>query len=160
MTFAVGRRAVLTGMIATVACSAADEARVSVQYVPRAEIATLTPAIVVSTAGMRRTLSIGELGAAGGQPIDVATPTTGRLDVEFALDDRGAVVSAGTVHVDLRPDWAWGFRVSIDSVSPLRGCFGCAGAEPFPLGAAYRRGAADSVWISWGGNGIKHPVVY
>jgi hypothetical protein len=146
---------------AAAACSNSDEARVSVQYVPRTDLAALTPSVVVAAPGLRRTLSSDEVGATGArEPLAIATPTAGRLDLEFSLVDRGTTASTGTVHVDLRPDWTWGFRISIDSVNPVRPCFGCIGAVSFPLAAAYRRGPADSVWVSWGGNSIKNPVVY
>ena len=156
-TFA--RRAALVGLCAIMACSATDEARVSVRYVQRAGVASLVPSILIAAPGMKRILSSSELGvAASGQPVEIDTPTSGQLDMNFTLANQGAIVSAGTVRVDLRPDWTWGFDITIDSVNPVRLCFGCIGAQSFPLNAAYRRGPADSVWVSWGGNSIKHPV--
>lgn len=148
-------------LAAATACSPGDEARVSVQYVPRTGVAALTPSVVVAAPGLNRTLSSAEIGASSlGEVQEIATPTTGRLDVQYSLAGGGNAASTGAVHIDLRPDWTWGIRISIDSVSPLRGCFGCVAAQSFPLSAAYRRGPADSVWVSWGGNSIKNPVVY
>jgi hypothetical protein len=148
-------------LVAASACSATDEARVSVQYVPRMGVAALTPSVVVTAPGLKQTLSSAQVGVSSlSEVLEIATPTTGRLDIEYSLVSGATTASTGTVHADLRPDWTWGFRISVDSVSPLRGCFGCVGAQAFPLNAAYRRGPADSVWVSWGGNSIKHPVVY
>lgn len=147
-------------LFAAGACSA-DEARVTVRFVPRAAFATRAPTIVVNAPGMKRTLSNEELGAVGvREPTEITTPTSGHLDIQFALVDQGTTASTGTVGVDLRPDWGWGFFISIDSVNPAHGCFGCFGAQSFPLSAAYRRVAADSVWVTWAGNSIKHPVAY
>jgi hypothetical protein len=147
-------------LVVATACSS-DEARVAVQYVPRAPFAALAPAIVVTAPGIHRTLTTSEIGlASGALPREISTPTAGRLDVQFSLLDGATTASSGAVHVDLRPDWTWGFNIVIDSVSPLRTCFGCSGGQSFPLSAAYRRVPADSVWVTWGGNSIKHPVVY
>src|SRR5262249_10150451 len=127
-------------MLAVASACSSDEARVSVQYVPRADLAALTPSVVVAAPGLRRTLSSGEVGATGArEPLTFATPTAGRLDLEFALVDGGTIAATGVLNVDLRGDWTWGFRISIDSVNPARFCFGCTGSMSFPLAAAYRR---------------------
>jgi hypothetical protein len=48
----------------------------------------------------------------------------------------------------------------VDSTNPTRLCFGCIGARAFPLAAAYQRTERDSVWLIWGGNYIRNPVIY
>ncbi|MEO8564029.1 MAG: hypothetical protein ABI601_18255 [bacterium] len=48
----------------------------------------------------------------------------------------------------------------MDSLDPTRYCFGCLGARAFPLAAEYRRSTNDSVWVVWGGNSFKNPVIY
>jgi hypothetical protein len=45
-------------------------------------------------------------------------------------------------------------------LNPTQYCLGCLGSRSFPLSVAYRRVAADSVWVTWGGNSISNPVVY
>lgn len=158
-SFAAGGFALLS--LAAFAGCAPDEARVSVRYAPRSDLGSLQPAVAVKAPGLNRALSLAELGAtttAG--PFEFATPMSGQLDVEFTLSDHGAAVANGSVRVDLRPDWAWGFRILVDSANPTRLCFGCEGARAFPLAESHRRSAVDSVWIVWGGNSIKHPVVY
>jgi hypothetical protein len=57
-------------------------------------------------------------------------------------------------------DWGYAFTIRVDSLDPTRYCFGCLGAHAFPLAAQYRRTVRDSVWVVWGGNSFKNPVVY
>ena len=95
----------------------------------------------------------------------VSTPTieteaSGTLTVTYKLEISNAIVSEGLVTLPLRDDWVWGARVEVDSLNPTRFCMGCFGSKSFPLAAAYRRVPADSVWVTWGGNYIKNPVVY
>jgi hypothetical protein len=90
----------------------------------------------------------------------IATETSGTLSIEYTLEVSNAIVSQGVVTMALRDDWGWGARIEVDSINPMRSCFGCVASKAFPLAVAYRRVPADSVWVTWGGNYIENPVVY
>ena len=90
------------------------------------------------------------------------TATTGDLKVSFQLIDGGKLVSSGWIELPLRSDWGW----SIDFVpaparrNPFDACFGCSGARAVALDSLYTESPTDSMNVIWGGNSIKHPVVY
>jgi hypothetical protein len=92
---------------------------------------------------------------------EVETPLTGTAFVRFWVQGTdGTTVSEGLVELPLKPDWRWEVILGPSIKDPLEGCFGCFGSKAFPLHAAYRFTAEESFWVSWGGNSIKHPVVY
>lgn len=144
------------GLLGGTACRE-DEARATVRAAAQPEPAIRQqrplPSIVVSAPGFRRALTAEEIGS---PPAEFRTPTSGTLTVEFSMG--GA--SSGAVAVDLAPDRLWSFEILVDSIDPSRRCFGCAGARGFALDPAYRRTATDSVWVVWGRNSIRHPVVF
>lgn len=89
------------------------------------------------------------------------TPTSGDARVSFVvvLPD-GRQASSGDATVSLRGDWAWRFDLMASAEDPRKSCFGCYGSKPFALPADLRTTDRDSLWLVWGGNSIKHPVVY
>ena len=89
------------------------------------------------------------------------TPTSGTARVAFTVVlPGGREASAGEVTVALRGDWSWGFELIAATEDPARVCFGCYGSKAFALPADLRAAGGDSLWLVWGGNSIKHPVVY
>jgi hypothetical protein len=90
----------------------------------------------------------------------VSTPTSGTAQVAFELQDGNAVISSGTVSIPLQGDWIWNLHLIASTENPMHGCFGCQGAQAFPLAEAWREEEKDSVWVVWGGNSISHPVIY
>ena len=89
------------------------------------------------------------------------TPASGAARVSFVmvLPD-GREVSSGDATVNLRGDWVWDFDLMASTADPKKQCFGCYGSKSFPLPADLRTTGRDSVWLVWGGNSIKNPVVY
>jgi hypothetical protein len=89
------------------------------------------------------------------------TPEAGNLQVEVVLkDSTGEHVSSGSITIDIRPDWRWGVDIVLWNENPFYGCFGCVGYKAFYVDSVYRRTPEDSLYVVWGGNWIKHPVIY
>lgn len=90
------------------------------------------------------------------------TATAGELKVRFKLLDGEKLISSGQFEMPLRSDWAWDidFQSSPARRDPLDGCFGCFGAKVFALTEGYGMLPSDSLYVIWGGNSIKNPVVY
>jgi hypothetical protein len=89
------------------------------------------------------------------------TPTSGDLRISVTLrDSLGGHVNSGTVAVDIRPDWIWQLDIVLDNHNPFNGCFGCIGYKAFGVDSVYQASPGDSLYIVWGGNSIKHPVIY
>ena len=80
--------------------------------------------------------------------------------MSYVVSAANGEASRGSVRLDLRRDWIWGVEIRIDSLDPTRECFGCAGSRSFPLAREYQRSVRDSVWMVWGGNSIRNPVIY
>lgn len=93
--------------------------------------------------------------------IEFPTATSGKLEVHFRLsteDDQ--VASEGDLTLSLKPDWAWGLSfVTTDEADPCT-TDSCFGFKEFPLDAAFRRPGGGRLFVLWGGNSIKHPVIY
>ena len=144
-------------MISSVAgCS---EARVSADYqrdtiVPRAQT------VVTLSDGLHRYALTGVSLIGTGYPPSYQTKTSGTLSVQVDMADAAGALAAGNVQLPLRDDWGYGISVAIDSVNPIRFCFGCLGAKAFALRRDVGRSARDSLWITWGGNSISNPVEY
>ncbi len=153
-------------LLAAVACSDAgdDQALVSVTYfgAPPVMLDMLTVTISVATHQWVWSGSQFITDASNGSPHTppVETPTTGTLQVHFRLTDGGIVVSSGEVELPLRPDWRWGISLHTETTDPVRSCFGCIGSKAFPLPVSLRTPGRDSIWFVWGGNSIKHPVIF
>ncbi len=90
-----------------------------------------------------------------------STGTAGDISVAFELrDTSGTVLSAGEVTIGLRPDWRWTVDFMTSTRDPRTLCFGCFGGQAFAIQPAYRTPGHDSLWVVWGGNSIRHPVIY
>jgi hypothetical protein len=148
--------------LASLAACAGDGARVSVSYTARPELPPSVATITIDAAGNTATIKGAELVAQGNtaRSAELLTATKGTLTVSYVLIAPTDEQSRGSVSLDLRRDWIWGVDITIDSLDPARMCFGCLGSKSFPLPAAYRRSARDSVWMTWGGNSIRNPVIY
>lgn len=159
-TFARRDLLVLAVALAALACGGGDEARFSVRYneIPGLPHEALT--VTVTESGRNRLLVGEDIGSNERQAPEFPTGVDGTLRVAFELAPSGATASRGAVEVPLRPDWRYGFDIFVDSLNPALECFGCQGSRAFPLAPQYRRSARDSVWLVWGGNWIKHPVIY
>jgi hypothetical protein len=91
----------------------------------------------------------------------IATPKIGILQVDVTLkDSANKRVSFGAITLDIRSDWRWGVDISLVDKNPTEGCFGCFGYKVFSVDSIYQRTPEDSLYLVWGGNWIKHPVLY
>lgn len=89
-----------------------------------------------------------------------STPTSGMLQLSISLDDHGTPVASGEIAIELRRDWRWNVDIVTATTDPRLQCFGCIGSKAFSLAPAYRAAGRDSLWLVWGGNSIRNPVVY
>lgn len=142
------------------ACGDRDEATVSVNYVDVPQLPRNLLSVTMSDGARTRVLTLDDVGAPGQYGREFATRRQGDLRIGFRFASSGLTLSEGEATVPLRSDWRYGFDIRVDSLDPTRLCFGCMGARAFPLAAAYRRTAGDSVWLIWGGNSIRNPVIY
>jgi hypothetical protein len=147
-------------LAAAAACSTGPQSRVAVTYFDARTLPRDLLTVTVTDAGRTRTLRGADVGAGGREGRVLDTRSSGTMRVAFRFASGGTVAAEGSAEVPLRADWAYGFDVHVDSLDPRRSCFGCIGSRAFPLAAAYRRSPRDSVWLVWGGNSIRNPVVY
>ena len=140
--------------VTAAACPGSD-ARVSVEYRSSSVLPRDLFTVQIQDGARVRTLRGAQLDGR-----EFSTATSGSLRFGYRAVSSTTVVSEGSVEVPLRDDWRYGFDIFVDSLDPRRGCFGCVGAQAFPLAAAFQRSAKDSVWIVWGGNSISNPAIY
>ena len=137
-----------------------EEAQISAAYrsdaiVPRAYTS------VTTTDGRRRHVFQGAaLLPVGGKDSPRPTATSGEATVDIVMRDARGAIATGRVTLVLKPDWIWGVELHIDSANPARYCFGCVGSQAFRLRDGVGRTVRDSLWVTWGGNSIRNPVVY
>lgn len=142
-----------------------DDARVSVSFLPRGPLAVSMLRVRLSDGARTHNLGPADFTTGGAsaphRSRELPTRQRGTLRVAFALvAGAGDTVSRGEVELPLRRDWRYGVDIMPDTADPTRFCFGCQGSRAFGLAAAYAGPAADSVYVVWGGNSIKNPVVY
>ena len=75
-------------------------------------------------------------------------------------DSTGYHTSSDTVSLDIRSDWVWDVTVVLDNRNPYYGCCGCIGYRTYRVDTVFQRSASDSLFVVWGGNSIKNPVIY
>lgn len=153
-------------LLAIAGCSLfdGDEARVRVMAVLPAPHAPATLHVLLADGPSIWKLEGDDFVPRGGGYLigpELSTVMHGTLSCLFELrGDGGAVLSRGAVDLPLRRDWAWSIIVQPDTTDPALRCFGCFGSRAFALDPAFGSPAADSVYVVWGGNSIKNPVVY
>lgn len=148
----------LSASVALVACDP-DEAKIGVYY--RSD--KIVPASQTSVTLSDRQKSYVVQGAAllpNGNDNTFATAQSGEVTVDVSMADAQGSIASGHIALPLRPDWVWGVDVTVDSTNPTRLCLGCMGVRSFALRPGAGRTVRDSLWVVWGGNSIKNPVVY
>lgn len=151
---------VITVILVGLTACRRDDARLSVSVGPLP--------VSLSTAEVRYRIDAGSRvwtatlqATSSGASREFDTPTSGTARVAFTVVlPGGREVSAGDVTIALRGDWAWSFDLTAATADPARTCFGCSGSKAFALPADLRSPGRDSLWLTWGGNSIDHPVVY
>jgi hypothetical protein len=138
-----------------------DESRVSVIYEGGARVPSEELQVTIEEPSHHLTFEAGNLSSPTVTVVpSLRTSSRGSLQIDYTMIDGTTQMSSGGVNLDLRPDWEWGVSIQADSLNPVQRCFGCFGSKPFPLLSQYRRNARDSIWVTWGGNSISHPVIY
>lgn len=136
-----------------------------IRFGVRGDVETLRPLLEISATSGDWSLSL------DGNDIDTAgsphtsrefeTPRSGVLKVEAVLRRPGEpVLTAGFIELEIRDDWVWGVDVFLTDENPAQTCMGCLGHEAFPIPAGLTAEPNDSLFLVWGGNSIKDPVVY
>ena len=89
------------------------------------------------------------------------TPSRGTLHVDVRLSSPSAdELVAGSLELDLRPDWFWVVDVHLLEGKYVRTCMGCMGVLAFPVPDDLIPETADSLFLTWSGGSISNPVVY
>lgn len=106
-------------------------------------------------------------GATGGKTTGkVEMPTSGVVHVSFRVESKnGVIVSAGLFDLPLRSDWQNTVELN---PAPAKGnyweaggCDSCLGSKAFPVHPEHQLdGRVEFMWVVWGGNSIKNPVIY
>lgn len=164
----VSRSAVIAGAICAVsiASGCSSDARLAVAAQPMtAELNAATIRYRVEAGVRNWTVDLQPVAAGtsagrrNGPAFD--TPQKGTATVTFSviLPD-GRAIATGQASVPLRGDWEWDFELMALTDDPKPTCFGCFGSKSFALPADLRSAGRDSLWLVWGGNSIRDPVVY
>lgn len=89
------------------------------------------------------------------------TPKSGNLQVKFTLlDSTGIKLNAGVIYLPIKSDWRWSINFVLSKYNPFYHCFGCIGYSSFGINSEFQSTKDDSLFIVWGGNSIKNPVIY
>jgi hypothetical protein len=153
--------AILVALV--IACSKAPGAELAVGIAGQTDL--LRPHLTVfATAGRWerawRGVDIGSE-AAPTASMPVQTPASGTLVVRAVLTTADAMVLAtGETQLVLESDWRWGVTVWWTNRDPALDCFGCSGRVAIAIPDELRTSPADSLYIVWGGNSIRNPVIY
>jgi hypothetical protein len=153
-------------LLLVVGCStieSEDSSEVQLSLQGNSEILRQAINLDIMTSEWRKVLTGNDFAAPGApnhtQPF--TTPKSGKLQVQFTLtDSTGDHLSSGVVSLDIRVDWRWSVDFVLSSQNPFNGCFGCLGYTSFPVDSVFQKGVKDSLYVIWGGNSIKHPVIY
>jgi hypothetical protein len=88
-------------------------------------------------------------------------PKSGNVEVKFILSDStGVQLNSGSVSLAIKSDWRWTVTLSLSNHNPFYMCFGCIGYSSFAVDSVFKKLNGDSLFVVWGGNSIKHPVIY
>jgi hypothetical protein len=142
-----------------------DEARISTSAYLAAPLAIEMLEVTVRDGGRLLQWSGSDFKSTPQNPIpstpEVETSVGGPdLELTYRLQSAGTVISTGTVVLPRKSDWRWSVSVHSATTNPEENCFGCFGAQVFPLAEAFRTPGQDSIWVVWGGNSIDDPAIY
>jgi hypothetical protein len=89
------------------------------------------------------------------------TRQSGTLRIVLKIyDDDRETGTVGTLELPLKNDWFWGVDVSFQENNPIDVCFGCFGSKEYELDPVLGYDDNQRLFIVWGGNSIKNPVLY
>ncbi len=137
-----------------------EEAQISAAYRSDALVPRAQTSVTLADGRRRYVVEGAALLPVGGKDSPRPTGTSGEATIDIAMRDAQGAIATGRVTLALKPDWIWGVELHVDSSNPSRYCFGCLGSRSFPLRVGVGRTMRDSLWVTWGGNSIRNPVVY
>lgn len=140
-----------------------DQSRVRLNIDGNIQLLRSTITVQLNTPAWTKTLNGSDFGTPGAPTYTqtFTTATSGDLEAVITLTDRtGSHISSGTITLGLEPDWAWSITIVLDNRNPYYTCFGCMGYKTVETDTVFQRSASDSLFVVWGGNSIKHPVIY
>ncbi len=92
------------------------------------------------------------------------TMQSGELQISFDIYDgisrQVEPEVQGAFSVELKSDWFWSFDFVVSDMNPFDFCMGCSGYRAYALPETLKRNENDSLFVIWGGNSIKNPVIY
>ena len=89
------------------------------------------------------------------------TPKSGNIKVKFTLlDSTGLHSNSGNISLPVKSDWRWSVDFVLSNRNPFNSCFGCIGYSSFKVDSVFQKSNEDSLFVVWGGNSIKSPVIY
>jgi hypothetical protein len=98
--------------------------------------------------------------ASGLLGLRAAVPNSGRLHIAMELRQGSDVVAAGSFSIEMTQNFEWGMDLFRQIADPLAACFGCFGAERFPVIPSAQNEPGEAVWFAWGGERRGSDVVY
>lgn len=154
---------VLAACAAITGCAVADASRL--QLGVHGNETALRPLLTVSVVAGDWSLVVSgeDIGSPGSSNWTKAfdTPTRGTLTIDVVLARPGEpALATASMALDIRRDWVWGVDIILTDTDPTEGCFGCIGHVAVAVPDALTPEVADSLYVVWGGNAIRDPVVY
>lgn len=146
-----------------IGCSSEDVSELQFSIQGNTSILRKALRVEIASGGWSKTLHGADFGSLD-SPVHTksfVTPTSGSMLIRFTLSDsiRGDVDS-GTITLEAKPDWRWSVDFVLSSSNPFNSCFGCLAYSAFPVDSVFQISNQDSLFIIWGGNSIKNPVIY
>jgi hypothetical protein len=145
--------------LSVAACGEQDETRVAANYQDD-RVVSRSQTVVTLTDGTHRYVLTGADLAPTELVVSYPMKESGTLDVLVQLTDTAGPIGTGRVAIALERDRIYGINVHIDSTNRTLVCFGCAGSAAFALRRDRARTVRDSLWVTWGFNSIRNPVIF
>nr|MBN2278502.1 hypothetical protein [candidate division Zixibacteria bacterium] len=92
----------------------------------------------------------------------LVTALEGNLDINIKfVGDKEEILSEKELTISLKPDWEWTVMIRFSDREPHgTGCRGCTGFEEMTIPEALVFEKGLRLFVFWGGNSIKNPVIY
>lgn len=146
-----------------ISCSSDDSSELQLSIQGDTTILRKAIRVEMTSGGWSKTLYGADFGTLDSQnhSQSFVTPTSGSIRIRFTLSDstRGDL-NSGIIVLDAKPDWRWSVDFVLSSGNPFNSCYGCIGYSAFSVDSVFQTSNGDSLFVIWGGNSIKNPVIY
>ena len=146
-----------------ISCSSDDSSELQLSIQGNTAILQKAIRVEMTSGGWSKTLYGADFGNYDSQvhSQSFVTPISGNIRIRFTLSDTtGVDLNFGTIALDAKPDWRWSVDFVLSSSNPFNSCFGCIGYSAFSVDSIFQTSNRDSLFVIWGGNSIKNPVIY